>query len=670
MRISENNSNIYKNFSKKQKNTHIINSSKLSGSVKGAVTKAKTGAIAALFLLPTLGIVKNCTNQNNNTQDVTAPADTEYRQNYLDIGQRSFYSVQKGDNPEKIARKFNVSTRRLLFENGLSGKDYIHPGDTLLIPESYTVKDIKNLKDVSKLTGLTKEFLEDLCSIEKVYSEVYLDRNNNKTIGVGHLVKPHETEKFADKTLSKKEIFSLLAQDLVNFEMDLKTVINESSLEKMPVKLRESVIDLAFNKGIGAISGNKVLCDALNNDDYEKAVSHLNQDYSVVVNAKGEKIKKPASGLSKRRLFDIKNACAIFEGKIPDEVLKSAENVYQRGLVYMSQERDRGEIPQKAYENVLAEYKNLAYIWFDGAFGEPLKNTKENEKTNTAENPKVQSQNPDKMSTKIRTEGKKTEWTVSSLYEDWQKNAQAKKRTVKRPLPEIDENGNIKAFVKIYEPASKGDLNNKIFIINPGHGGAVNHNGNLNFDPGTSNAVMDSKNKNLETNNFIGNGGVALEEWVVNQRIADELVKKITNAGAKVIYVQGSVYSAMDAIRDIQKEYNIDMILSLHSNSIGAKRGLHIISNKRNGVDKEDRELAKTLVKKFNEHSWFRGITNHKSQSLGVLSVSPEKTSSVPGVLIETGNLKNEKDVANLNSSKFKSEMIELIFEGIKDYLK
>ena len=126
----------------------------------------------------------------------------------------------------------------------------------------------------------------------------------------------------------------------------------------------------------------------------------------------------------------------------------------------------------------------------------------------------------------------------------------------------------------------------------------------------------------------------------------------------------------MDAIRDIQKEYSIDMIISLHSNSIGAKRGLHIISNKRNGVDKEDRELAKTLVKKFNEHSWFRGITNHKSQSLGVLSVSPEETSSVPGVLIETGNLKNEKDVANLNSSKFKSEMIELIFEGIKDYLK
>ena len=112
------------------------------------------------------------------------------------------------------------------------------------------------------------------------------------------------------------------------------------------------------------------------------------------------------------------------------------------------------------------------------------------------------------------------------------------------------------------------------------------------------------------------------------------------------------------------------MIVSLHSNSSGGKRGIHVYANKRGGLDKKDDQLAATIVDNLNEHSWFRGITEKKAKSLGVLSASAKQTSSVPGVLIETGDLKNKDDVANLNSRNFKNQMIESIFDAIEDYLK
>ena len=639
-----------------------------------SLPKIRNGAIAALFLLPTLGIVKNCNNNTNNINPneiviVDAPADTTYRAMYTDKGDMTFYKVKSGDSPYSIAKEHNISMRRLLSQNGMTKSSVIFPGDTLIIPESYTVKNIKTLEDVSKMLGLNNDYLEFLCEIEEKHNTVYKDRNNNETIGIGHLLKGKEKELYKNKTLSDKEIYTLLAQDLLDIDLDLQTVINENAYKNMPAHLKESVIDLAFNKGVGAISDNKTLCDALNDKDYAAAVANLTQDYSVVTNAKGEKIHKPAAGLSKRRLYNIANAGEIFKNGMPDVVRDSANAVYQRGLQYLEAEKNRGEMSQAVYENVLSEYKNIAFDLYDGKLGEQSTvNTKG--KTQNAENQLTKDK-----SDNIYVNGEKTDWTVKSLYADWEKTAKRQLRYVKRPLPQVDKNGNIQAYVKTFDPTGKGKLSGHTIIINPGHGGAMNKkeaNGklNVNFDPGTSNAVMSKKNPNVETNTFIGNGGKSLEEWVVNQRIADELVKKINKEGGKVIYVQGSVYSAMKAIREIQNKNHIDLLVSLHSNSNGGKRGIYVIANERGKLDKEDNELASVITNNLNEHSWFRGITHQKAQSLGVLSSSSTESSPVPGVLIETGDLKNKDDVANLNSRNFKNQLIDSILEGIKDYLK
>ena len=353
----------------------------------------------------------------------------------------------------------------------------------------------------------------------------------------------------------------------------------------------------------------------------------------------------------------------------------------------MAAEHARGEFSDNVYNNVLSEYKGLAYTWFNGKFGEERKEYKKpaaqesenkieqntskqiinSNTTATANTSKIPNGNQT-----VLINDKKTNWTVETLSKEWGRTAKEKLRPFKRPQPVVDNNGNLVAEVKHVPPPKgiKGRLSGYTIIVNPGHGGAVASNSNVNFDPGTSNAVMSKKNKNIETNDFIGNGGKPLEEWIVNKRIADVLVDKITNAGGKVIYVQGSVHTAMKAIRKIQKENKIDLIVSLHSNSDGDKRGIYVIGNKRGGIDKEDQKFAQVVYDKMNTHSWFKGITHKTEQSLAVLSSSASKSSPVPGILVETGNLKNKTDVANLNSRDFKNQMINSIFEGIQDYLK
>ena len=154
--------------------------------------KIRNGAIAALFLLPTLGIVKTCNNiQNVNPNEIVivdAPADTTYRAMYTDKDASSLYKVKSGDSPYAIAKKHNVSLRRLLSQNGMDKNSVIYPGDTLIIPESYTVKSIKSLEDVSKMSGLSMDYLEFLSDIEEMLINVYKVSNNFESIGIGHLL--------------------------------------------------------------------------------------------------------------------------------------------------------------------------------------------------------------------------------------------------------------------------------------------------------------------------------------------------------------------------------------------------------------------------------------------------------------------------------------------------
>ena len=84
--------------------------------------KAKLGAVTALFLLPTLGIINHCNNakdNNNNIEVVDTPVDTTAVKNYLDKTPAAIHIVEAGENPGSIAKQYNVSTMRLLDANNM-----------------------------------------------------------------------------------------------------------------------------------------------------------------------------------------------------------------------------------------------------------------------------------------------------------------------------------------------------------------------------------------------------------------------------------------------------------------------------------------------------------------------------------------------------------------------
>ena len=95
--------------------------------------KAKLGAVTALFLLPTLGIINHCNNandNNNNIEVVDTPVDTTAVKNYLDKTPATIHIVEAGENPGSIAKQYNVSTMRLLDANNMKSGDIINIGDT------------------------------------------------------------------------------------------------------------------------------------------------------------------------------------------------------------------------------------------------------------------------------------------------------------------------------------------------------------------------------------------------------------------------------------------------------------------------------------------------------------------------------------------------------------
>ena len=139
---------------------------------------------------------------------------------------------------------------------------------------------------------------------------------------------------------------------------------------------------------IEVIEKRQGLIDALQKGDYKSAISKMDIDYSVMKFSSSEKLKaytnkfkdkrmfvtekngktlrKYLSGLNKRRLFEISHASQIYNGSIPEDILKSAQNLYNRGLYFMSIEAHNGTIPKSSYKNVKTEYNTQVNQWFNG----------------------------------------------------------------------------------------------------------------------------------------------------------------------------------------------------------------------------------------------------------------------------------------------------------------
>jgi len=257
------------------------------------------------------------------------------REKYFDYKKNPNHKVQKNETLEKIAQKYEVSLYELMELNGLNDKSVIRLGQTLKIPPTRKIKNVKNLSDIASAMGVSSEFLKRFKRIEdsqnlpdnKFHNVPYKDSNGVLTIGIGHAVRAGEKQKLTDA-----EVCQLCVRDLLAAEDSIKHSIGKSAYEKLPQSVREALLDMVFNKGESVIQKSEGLSYCLKVGKYEAAINKMTYN-------KATKTGKEMAGLSKRRLFDISVAIKGYKGgKIPQSNINTIQNVYNRGVELLRQE--------------------------------------------------------------------------------------------------------------------------------------------------------------------------------------------------------------------------------------------------------------------------------------------------------------------------------------------
>ena len=269
----------------------------------------------------------------------------QQREKYLTVRENPDYEVVSGDNMSKIASKFKVSIKLLLAYNNISDKDAgkIAIGQRLKIPPTRVARNIKNLGDVSKALGISKEAVESIKTAEdgtkmgknNFHNHAYIDGAGVKTIGIGHVVKAGEAE-----VLNNQEVCETFANDLLKAEENLYALLGKKNYETLPEGL-----DMVFNKGAQIIEKTPGLLENLKNGQYEDAICKFTNNKSVTTG-------KEMSGLSKRRILDISMASKDYGDNIPVAVINTAQAVYNDGIRLLREEYPN----EQKFLNMLAGY--------------------------------------------------------------------------------------------------------------------------------------------------------------------------------------------------------------------------------------------------------------------------------------------------------------------------
>lgn len=149
------------------------------------------------------------------------------------------YTIQKGDNLWRLARKYETTENIICNDNDIEDKNKINLGQTIKIQKlGYKVKKGDNLFQISKKTGLTVEMLKDLNNIE-----------DEDKINAGKML---EIPGFVYK-VKENDSLSQIAEK-VGVEAEKLKKINNLSSDAIKPGQRIIVI---FNNADYAVSGSK-----------------------------------------------------------------------------------------------------------------------------------------------------------------------------------------------------------------------------------------------------------------------------------------------------------------------------------------------------------------------------------------------------------------------------
>lgn len=169
------------------------------------------------------------------------------------------------------------------------------------------LKNIKSIQDVSKVTGLSLSYLNELVENEGNRSKMYLCSSNKKTIGIGHnfeSAKSDEAAYLAKTELAPSETYQILAYDLIMAMQTLQSS-KKVNLSELTQGQFEALVDVAFNapsyiKNLTAKTNQAIALKASN----PKAAAKLFDEAAFEFNQQISN-NEVAPGLCKRRIQNV-----------------------------------------------------------------------------------------------------------------------------------------------------------------------------------------------------------------------------------------------------------------------------------------------------------------------------------------------------------------------------
>ncbi len=242
-----------------------------------------------------------------------------------------------------------------------------------------------------------------------------------------------------------------------------------------------------------------------------------------------------------------------------------------------------------------------------------------------------------------------------------------------RPLPNVNATGKIEAVSEVYLPTNKnGVMRGKVVIVNAGHGGYSPKNGY--FDSGTVLSVSNAQGKKMP-----------IEEWRVAGDYTKDLTEKLQAKGATVVVVSGPVSKQSGGMaadkylenmiegkrgsNDVRKLFKnakkSDIaFVSIHVESVKDKPDAKACTVRANN-DSGDQKLAQKIQQHVGKNIYALKPAIATNDYYVTRAMGPE----IPAVLLELGNIANDKIAASLLSSNDRGKYTNAIADALEETL-
>lgn len=111
---------------------------------------------------------------------------------------------------------------------------------------------------------------------EGIRTSMYLDSLGKATIGIGHLIKPHERERYAEGVeISMDEVEELFEMDLNRAAAGAESLIKECIGHDLPPHIEEVILEMVYQLGTQGVRNFKKFWKALRVKDWKTAASEM-----------------------------------------------------------------------------------------------------------------------------------------------------------------------------------------------------------------------------------------------------------------------------------------------------------------------------------------------------------------------------------------------------------